>query len=513
MMLAKKLGCGLERGIELLFGLMVFYLWITSIFFNGITDESEANYINGDRWQLHLLILILFVCFCALCRNRGIRFPSGWTAGLFLVSACAGVLWILMVRTIPCVDQGDVVRIASKLMEHNSEEWLPYGYMDRNPDQRTIVFLYYLLFHVAGKGNYLFIQLLNVPFLLISIFFIGRMIKRVFPEGNRTAVMTGLACCIPFGMYITFVYGTIMGLMFAVAGIDYVLCCMEDFRWKYCLLGSLGILLAVWSKTNYLIFLIAVICMLAADMIKSFQPKKLLLAAVVISVYLAGMMGLDAVLSSMIGMDIPKGVPKEGYVVMGLSDDSYRGPGWYNGYILSKYKELGCDYETSKEYMRREMTELIKKRMEEPEDTLRFFFRKNVTQWGSPAFQCFWIQTICESKIEQPPVVHSVLYGDGGLHRVLSDLFNVMQSLVYAGVCIFLVFHPKLGIGQLIFAIAFIGGFLFHMFWEAKGQYTVVYYFCIIPYAVMGYQSMAGWLDNAYRRYRGRAAGEMEERE
>ena len=497
-MLTRKLGCGLERGVELLFGILMFYLWLTSIFFNAVTTESEANYINRDKWMLHLLILILFVFFCALCRKRGIRFPSGWTAGLFAVAACAGILWILMVQTIPCVDQGDVVRIASKLMEGNSEEWLPFGYMHRYPDQRTIVFLYYLLFHMVGKGNYLCIQLLNVPFLLISIYFTGRIIKRIFPEGSRAAVMTGMVCCIPFGMYITFVYGTVMGLMFSVIGIDCMLCCMEDFRWKHCLLGAFSMLLAVWSKTNYLIFLIAVICMLAADMVKSFRPGKLLLAAMVVFVYIAGMAGLDAVLSSMIGMEIPKGVPKEGHVIMGLSDDSYRGPGWYNGYLLSKFNELGCDHETSKEYMRQELAGLIEKRMEEPKETLRFFFRKNATQWSSPAFQCFWIQTICESKIQQPRVVRSVLYGDGMLHNILSDLFNIMQSLVYAGVCIFLVFHPKLESRQLIFAIAFIGGFLFHTFWEAKGQYTVVYYFCIIPYAVMGYQSIAEWLENAH---------------
>ena len=33
----------------------------------------------------------------------------------------------------------------------------------------------------------------------------------------------------------------------------------------------------------------------------------------------------------------------------------------------------------------------------------------------------------------------------------------------------------------------FIGGFLFHTFWEAKGQYTLPYFTLLIPLAIQGY--------------------------
>jgi len=42
----------------------------------------------------------------------------------------------------------------------------------------------------------------------------------------------------------------------------------------------------------------------------------------------------------------------------------------------------------------------------------------------------------------------------------------------------------------LIPGIIFIGGFLFHLVWEAKGQYTVCYFVLLIPYAWMGIRNM-----------------------
>ena len=37
----------------------------------------------------------------------------------------------------------------------------------------------------------------------------------------------------------------------------------------------------------------------------------------------------------------------------------------------------------------------------------------------------------------------------------------------------------------------FIGGFLFHLVWEAKGQYSVVYFMLLLPYAYLGMERVA----------------------
>mgnify|MGYP006966568298 CR=1 FL=1 len=45
--------------------------------------------------------------------------------------------------------------------------------------------------------------------------------------------------------------------------------------------------------------------------------------------------------------------------------------------------------------------------------------------------------------------------------------------------------------GQLLPGIVFIGGFLFHLVWEAKGQYSVVYFMLLLPYAYLGMERVA----------------------
>ena len=39
--------------------------------------------------------------------------------------------------------------------------------------------------------------------------------------------------------------------------------------------------------------------------------------------------------------------------------------------------------------------------------------------------------------------------------------------------------------------LTFIGGFVFHFFWEAKCQYTLPYFVLLIPYSVLGMESVS----------------------
>lgn len=485
--------------IKIFFGLLVSYMWVKSIFLNAVTDIHEANHINKDKWWLQIIILLLFIVAVSLLQYKSVRFHPKTYVLLMMAVMIAGIIWIAITQTIPTVDQGDVVRIASDLIEHNNEEFHQYGYMQRNPHQRTMVLIYYLLFQIAGKDNYLLIQLLNVFYLAVAMVYVGRIIKQLFPGSDRTSILLGMVLCIPFNMYIAFVYGTIMSLMFAVMAIYYCLCCLEHVSLKHSLLAAVSVLMSVCSKANALIFVVAIFVILLFDMIADFSPKKLILPFIILVIYIMGMKVIDLSIERISGVPISKGVPQSGYVVMGLSNDSYRGPGWFNGYIMSKYNDLDCDYVKSKAVMEEELKDILKDKLRHPKEFASFLFQKNATQWNNPTFQCFWIYTICESKVEQSGLVKSSFYGV--MNNLLNKYLNILESLAYMGVVLFLFFHPKLSGKQLIFAIVFIGGFLFHSFWEAKGQYTVVYYFIIFPYATMGYHDIASWVNKAYKKY------------
>ncbi len=53
---------------------------------------------------------------------------------------------------------------------------------------------------------------------------------------------------------------------------------------------------------------------------------------------------------------------------------------------------------------------------------------------------------------------------------------------------------------SLVPALVFIGGFFFHLFWEAKCQYTIPYFVLLIPYAAAGYGRLTEWISGPSAR-------------
>ena len=64
-----------------------------------------------------------------------------------------------------------------------------------------------------------------------------------------------------------------------------------------------------------------------------------------------------------------------------------------------------------------------------------------------------------------------------------------MQNIILlSAFSYFLLNWKNININSLILGIVFVGGFIFHMFWEAKCQYTITYFWLLIPYAAQGLQ-------------------------
>ena len=65
---------------------------------------------------------------------------------------------------------------------------------------------------------------------------------------------------------------------------------------------------------------------------------------------------------------------------------------------------------------------------------------------------------------------------------------NQYQSLIFIGVFCWLLFGfwKKKGLEDHALLITIIGGFLFHMLWEAKGRYILPYFVMMLPMAAVG---------------------------
>lgn len=109
-----------------------------------------------------------------------------------------------------------------------------------------------------------------------------------------------------------------------------------------------------------------------------------------------------------------------------------------------------------------------------------------------------------------PEWLKSVIYGRGSVR--LSILLNDMQTLILLGMLLYLFLRWSEGsLFELMGAVIFLGGYLFHMFWESSASYTIPYFVLLIPYAVCGMAEWTMFLESAVERLRGteeRGAGE-----
>lgn len=174
---------------------------------------------------------------------------------------------------------------------------------------------------------------------------------------------------------------------------------------------------------------------------------------------------------------------------MGLSNsnDLY---GWWDGYNLFVYNKNDLDYGMAQKEAAGKVKGLVQTYAEAPVYGAKFFAKKAISIWCNPTFQGIQIQKSRLSDGHYPKIVESVLLDDGAGNKALYDILNLMQTVIYTGAFLWAVFNYKdAGLYSLTIPIIFIGGFLFHIVWEAKAQYTVTYFYMLIPYAVMGWNS------------------------
>ena len=130
--------------------------------------------------------------------------------------------------------------------------------------------------------------------------------------------------------------------------------------------------------------------------------------------------------------------------------------GWYNGYTQKIYKKNKYDYQLTKERV--------------------------------------------NSDIEKS-VVKSILSENRTTNKILTNYMNILQTLILFGTIMYiLIDSKKIKFKELIFAIIFIGGFVFHLIWEAKCQYTITYFVLLIPYSIVGYKKTSEKILQIYNK-------------
>lgn len=431
-----------------------------------------------------------------------------------------------MTKLHPSSDPAKVFEIAMEWRRGDFSAFEVEGYLFRYPFQSGIVLFYYLLSFPFGVDHYVGPQLVNVICLaaiyglLVKLFCLfSSMEGGGEAKGRQTAVYLGLLAWVPLFFYVTYLYGILPGMALSLGAVYFTGRYLMTRRYRYVAAASLCMGLATVMKMNCLIYLIAIICFLVYDAIVQFfsadrEKRAKGIASLLFIVCMWAGVALctqfcNRLVEGITGQKLGEGEVMLSWVVMGMQEAPL-GPGGYNGYNSEIFTEHNYDTEEITEACLADLEKIVTRMSEYPVDEgIPFLARKTAFQWNDPTFISLDRTRGRKSDADIPVWLRSLIEGRGSVG--LSVWLNYMQTLILLGVLAFLLLRWDRGsIYELMMAVVFLGGYLFHMFWESSASYTIPYFTFLIPYGVCGMAEWAAFLEKAVVRLQGKKPVGME---
>lgn len=263
--------------------------------------------------------------------------------------------------------------------------------------------------------------------------------------------------------------------------------------------------LSVMLRKNSLIPIIAVLLVLLFESLRfgrSVRARLCLLGmAVCLAVTSVGILPLvQKCYEKKAGNTLSSGVTAMSYFAMGMQEAS-RGCGWYNGFNIDTYDAAGMDSALANEISRQAVLERLAYFREHPGYTVDFYARKHLSQWADGTYASRQATLAAYGGRSE---FFQEIY-DGSLSSAYIEWCNAWQNVLYLGTLVFCVstVHRKrkntatapqgsdtdslyLSLYLYVGLIAILGGFLFHILWEANSRYIFLYSLLLMPYCAAG---------------------------
>ena len=499
---------GFEKLIRItglaLFTLMIVFLAIHSLFFTSEIKSNETMKYLSDRVWVHLLVISAFLAMALFIKRHGwslsAKAENRITLLLMLSVATLSALIVWVSKSLPIFDQQLCISSANALMCGNLEQSVRGYYLNYFPFQLPWVLFLVIPTALGGSLNVMVYQFANVAAILLAIGALAECGVLMF-ENRKLRLLTwlGALAFLPLMFYAPFVYGNLFGLGLMLLGTRRMLLYLRERKIRHLIWLVVWFTLASLIKKNIMIAAVAAFLVLVADALRNKRAAGALAAAVLLAASFGGSSALFGITHALTGADLSQGFPTSSFVMMGLQEEEGHEPGWYNNNSYRIYLEANRNSKAASEMAVESIRERLAVFAADPAYAASFFYRKVISQWDEPSFQSLWVNEMARNP-ERGALALSI-YQRGKAGKAVLWWMNQYQSLILIGAVLWLFLcAPKQKIGVLFFPLYFVGGFLFHLVWEAKAQYTLFYFFCLIPYAAMGYKAMVNRLDFALHK-------------
>jgi hypothetical protein len=465
-----------------------------------VQKNEHTDYVQ-DKYVINIVSIIILCAAVTFIKMKNIKINKRIVIITSIIWILLCIAWVAVTQFYPRADQKYVLSCAEQIRNGNFKSLKKGGYLFIYPHQYGIVLFYYLVGLVFNNNTYLAAQYINIVALVISFYSIYKTMSILVKKNEISKyIVLSLIAFLPISMYITFVYGNLLGLACSSIAMLFQIKYFEKEKIRYIFLTAFLASLAYLFKSNYLITVIAIILLFIAEAINKRKIKYLVPVAVVCAFYVLGIFLIGFTMKQITGIDKNKGVPTLSWVAMGMQEGEMA-PGWYNGFNKTTYEENNYDSDFAGKIAEGEINHSLEEFKKNPKKAIKFYSKKIESEWNNPTFQGIWVNKSRKSDKAQLHITKSVLK-NGFCGRMLTKYFNILQSIVLFGViCYIIIGFKEIKLKELLYAIVFIGGFIFHLIWEAKCQYTITYFVLLIPYFVIGYYKLGGKLEGYVLNY------------
>lgn len=396
------------------------------------------------------------------------------------------IVWVLLVNPKVVGDAVHVCNLAQTFYRENPEEFLQNPtyvgvtlkeYMQAYPQQISLAFVYSVFFRIIHFDIMEILRVINIIGnigIVIALYKISNQISKKY-KTNQARVMICIITFISLPMLVTYIYGDIPSLSLCLFSVYFMMKYAETKKNTYPIIAAICIMIAYMMRMNSLIFIIATFIYLVLIFIKEMTKINLkqkitfismILLYIVISIFPASLIKNYYFLKY--DLDKSKIYPNTSYLLMAMKEGS-RGNGWYNEEIAGP--ALRNPEETKKEYSKK-----IKDRLgffsKNLGYTFRFYTMKITSMWTENTYAA---------------IRNNTLMPKNYIENMISPVTFYQKALLIC-ICacslIVLVQNRKNLSYELIFlATIFVGGFAFHILWEAKSRYIIPYIIVLIPIA------------------------------
>ncbi len=478
--------------ICLVLSLVFAYLAFFSALFTYVIEAPDimAEHMLRQRdvlWQNLLVAAALLLLLCIVLRYES-RLSLPWCTGLSLgLIALLGVIWVLLSTGEPRADSATCFTSAKALL---FGEAFPTDYYQRLPHQVGFTLFCEIFVSLLGDA-YQSMQLLNVLYLLLAYAALLTLSWRTFQNRRiQLGILLLLLLCPQPILYCTFVYGNLPGLALMLWAFVLGQSWAKGASVWHFFGSALCCALAIFIKPNYWIGTLALILVLFLYLLSNrrFRALPLLLLPALMALLVTGMG--RTLFTAQSGIELSQGTPQTAWLAMGMQEGS-RAPGWYNQYPWYLLEETGFDHAAASQKAQADILARLNEFSSHPAYAASFYHQKLISQWTETTYESLWIQQVQHLKTEPRPLVESISQGAAAPYiRLYMDGYAIVLLGSFAlGLAGFawklkknaLAWYPVLGRSLLL--VMFLGGFLYHMLFEAKSQYLMIYLPLMVPFA------------------------------